>query len=67
MELEVAKMQLSDLEKIQENLIKDFDDFWSTKVLREELENKNRLRFLLHSSKAKTRNCWICGNTESYR
>ena len=56
MELEVAKMQLSDLEEIQENLIKDFDDFWSTKVLREELENKNRLRFLLYSSKAKTRN-----------
>ena len=67
MELEVAKMQLSDLEEIQENLIKDFDDFWSTKVLREELENKNRLRFSLYSSKAKTRNCWICGNTESYR
>lgn len=67
MELEVAKMQLSDLEEIQENLIKDFDDFWPTKVLREELENKNRLRFLLYSSKAKTRNCWICGNTESYR
>lgn len=67
MELEIAKMQLSDLEEIKENLIKDFDDFWSVKTLQEELENKNRVGFLLYSSKATGRNCWICRSIENYR
>lgn len=67
MELEIAKMQLSDLEEIKENLIKDFDDFWSVKTLQEELENKNRVGFLLYSSKATERNRWICRSIENYR
>ena len=46
-------MQLSDLEQIKDNLLRDFDDFWTVRTLQEELENKNRFRFLLHSSKTK--------------
>ena len=67
MELEIAKMQLSDLEQIQDNLEKDFDDFWTVKILKEELENKTRFRFLLHSCKAKTRDCRFCRNTKNCR
>lgn len=66
MELQIAKMQLSDLEKIQENLEEDFDDFWSIRTLREELENKNRARILLHYSKTTRRNCWICRNIKHH-
>ncbi|MCI9246839.1 MAG: hypothetical protein HFJ30_06965 [Clostridia bacterium] len=53
MKLEITKMQLSDLEQIKDNLLRDFDDFWTVRTLQEELENKNRFRFLLHSSKTK--------------
>ena len=53
MKLEITKMQLSDLEQLQENLNSDFDDFWTYGVLKQELENKNRIRLLLYSSKAK--------------
>ena len=53
MEIEIMQMQLSDLEQIQENLAEDFDDFWTARTLKEELENKNRIRFLLHSCKTK--------------
>lgn len=67
MEIEMTKMQLSDLEQIKVNLVEDFDDFWTQETLQEELENKNRFRFLLHSSKAKSRNCRLCGNIENYR
>ena len=62
MNLEITKMKLSDLEQIVENLQEDFDDFWTASILKEELENKNRIRFLLHSSKTRTKNCWLCGN-----
>lgn len=48
MNLEITKMQLHDFEQIEENLIKDFDDFWTPAILKQELENKNRI---LHSSK----------------
>ncbi len=67
MKLEITKMQLSDFEQIKENLTKDFDDFWSTNTLKEELENKNRTRFTLHSSKAKSRNFRLCRNNQYYR
>lgn len=62
MELEISKMQLSDFEQITQNLQKDFDDFWTPNALKEELENKNRIRFLLHSSKTKSRDSRICRN-----
>lgn len=62
MELEISKMQLSDFEQIAQNLQKDFDDFWTPNALKEELENKNRIRFLLHSSKTKSRDSRICRN-----
>lgn len=67
MELEIKKMQLSDLEQIKDKLLEDFDDFWTVRTLQEELDNKNRFRFLLYSSKAKSRNCRICRNTKNYR
>ncbi len=60
MKLEITKMQLSDFEQIKDNLVKDFDDFWSESTLKQELENKNRIRLILHSSKTRARNSWIC-------
>ena len=62
MELEINKMSLADFEQIQEKLQTDFDDFWTQFNLKEELENKNRLRLSLHSSKARKRNSRICRN-----
>jgi len=67
MKLEITKMQLSDLELIKETLQKEFDDFWTVRTLQEELENKNRVGFLLHSSKTKSRNCRFCRNDKNYR
>lgn len=62
MKLEITKMQLSDFEQIKDNLIQDFDDFWSESTLKQELENKNRIRLILHSSKTRAKNSRICGN-----
>ncbi len=67
MDIEITKMQLSDLEQIKERLIEEFDDFWTVGTLREELENKNRLRFLLHSCKTEQRNCGLCRNIKDCR
>ena len=67
MKREITKMQLSDLEQIQETLIEEFDDFWTVGTLQEELENKNRFRFLLHSCKTKSRNCRFCRNIKNNR
>ena len=53
MDLEIVKMELSDFEKIKDDLQEKFDDFWTTEALRQELENKNRIRFTLYSGKAK--------------
>lgn len=53
MNAEITKMDLSDYEKIKDNLQKDFDDFWTKESLKQELENKNRTRLTLHSSKRK--------------
>ena len=66
MEVEITKMQLSDLEQIKDKLAEDFDDFWTASTLQEEVENKNRIRFLLHSCKTKSRNCRFCRNIENY-
>lgn len=43
MEIKIDKMQLSDLEKIQNCLLQEFDDFWSPSILKEELENSHNL------------------------
>lgn len=67
MELEITKMELSDFDKIKDNLQQEFDDFWSPQMLKEELENKNRVRFTLYSSKTKSRNSRICRNYKHYR
>jgi uncharacterized protein YdeI (YjbR/CyaY-like superfamily) len=66
-EIEITKMQLSDLEQIRDNLAQKFDNFWTTRTLQEELENKNRFRFSLYSSKTKSRNCRICRSVKDYR
>lgn len=39
--LKLSKMTLLDLENIQDILFTDFDDFWSTNVLKSELSNSN--------------------------
>lgn len=67
MEVEITKMQLSDLEQMKDKLAENFDDFWTANILQEEVENKNRIRFLLHSSKTESRNCRICRNIKNYR
>ncbi len=43
MKLEINKMQLSDLEQISDKLQQEFDDFWTPNILKQELENKNKL------------------------
>lgn len=43
MEIKINKMQLEDLEKIQDCLLQEFDDFWSPTILKEELENSHNL------------------------
>ena len=37
----VKSMELSDLEKIKNNLQSDFDDFWNYEIFKEELVNNN--------------------------
>lgn len=39
--ISIFDMTLSDLELIQDNLIKEFDDFWKPETLRNELINEN--------------------------
>ncbi len=39
--MDVSNMTITDFEKIENNLQKDFDDFWNTNILRQELENSN--------------------------
>ena len=43
MEIEIAPMQLADLEQIKDSLLEEFDDFWTFTILKQELENKNNL------------------------
>lgn len=41
MAIKIEKMNLNHLNKLQEILISDFDDFWSFSTLKEEVENEN--------------------------
>ncbi len=41
--IKISKMQISDINKIKDCLLQDFDDFWSVSVLKQELENKQNL------------------------
>lgn len=39
--LEIKKMDISDLDSISSTLLTDFDDFWTYSILKDELENPN--------------------------
>lgn len=39
----IEKMELLDLEQIEDRLLQDFDDFWSPSILKQELENVQNL------------------------
>lgn len=41
MNIEIKKMNLSDLKTIKDILILEFDDFWNYNILKEELQNEN--------------------------
>ena len=43
--LSIVPMNLSDLDKIKENLETDFDDFWNYNIFKNELENKTSTYF----------------------
>lgn len=43
----ITQMKLSDLEEIQDILIRDFDDFWNVPIWKSELENPNSIYFVL--------------------
>ena len=40
--IEFSNMTLQDFEKIKDNLISDFDDFWSPQILKSELIGENK-------------------------
>ncbi len=39
--VKISKMTIEDFSNIKEILISDFDDFWNTKILEEELKDEN--------------------------
>ena len=41
MDIEIRKMELSDLEQIEDILESDFDDFWNASIFKQELQNEN--------------------------
>lgn len=41
MNIKITPMTLTDIITIKNNLISDFDDFWTYHILKEELENQN--------------------------
>ena len=41
MEIQIRKMELTDLETITENLETDFDNFWNASIFKQELINEN--------------------------
>ena len=41
MNIKITEMSLTDLDYIKDNLISDFDDFWTYNILKEELESEN--------------------------
>ena len=46
MEIVINKMTLSHLQKIKNELISEFDDFWTYSILKKELENPNSKYFV---------------------
>lgn len=40
--MELLKMNLEDVEEIEPILLEEFDDFWSSNVLKEEIKNETR-------------------------
>ena len=53
MEINIAPMQLADLEQIKDILLEEFDDFWTFTMLKQELENKNNLTSTYFVAKAR--------------
>ena len=41
MNIKITPMTLSDVDTIKNNLISDFDNFWTYQILKEELKSKN--------------------------
>lgn len=41
MDIEIRKMELTDLEQIEDILESDFDDFWNASIFKQELQNEN--------------------------
>lgn len=39
--IEISKMSLNDFKEIENNLFSDFDDFWNSETLENELKNEN--------------------------
>lgn len=37
--IEIEKMKIEDYEKVKDNLIEEFDDFWTPSILKSEIEN----------------------------
>ena len=46
-EVSILPMKIADLEQISNNLIRDFDDFWSFNILKSELNTPNAKVFVL--------------------
>lgn len=40
--MEILKMNLEDVEEIEPILLEEFDDFWSSNILKEEIKNETR-------------------------
>ena len=51
MDIEITKMEIADLEKIENILVNDFDSFWSASILKNELENKQNLNSIYFVAK----------------
>ena len=45
-EIEISVMNISDLNKIQNTLETEFDDFWNYEVFKSEIENPNSVYFV---------------------
>lgn len=41
MNIEIRKMNIDDLTKLKDNLMSDFDNFWTYAVLKDDFENEN--------------------------
>ena len=50
MNIEITKMNLSDLELIKSSLEKEFDNFWNYNIFKQELQNKNSKYFIAKSN-----------------